>query len=279
MEELLTKLLSSLQLPAILIAVLTIGFRLITFLPITFITAQEIENKLYTKEQRLLRQFILYISKMILATMFMLPLGEYFATNPKWYHPWVAIILLVCIMIFFFYIFWMAENRKNVTYITKRKNKLLFLLGSMFYLAATTLLPPYFLGSSLGLMYPELKDSIPFEFLLALMVIFFFCSIFIVYMLKILNKVWPLKTEKVVSIQIEKDGQTEKWYLLYPIKAERYLIGDHYIPELCKRNRIITKEALVEKEFIIENLNDQRKDYSKAENNVNEDTKEMPLNQ
>jgi hypothetical protein len=270
MEELLIKLLSGLQFPTIVISLSVILFKIIKFLPITFVTAQDIEKKIYTKEQRLLHQVIHYIFNMLLATMLMVPVGDFFANNSQWYVPSIALSALIYIFLFYLLIFWMGDQRKRIKNISKARYRVLFILGAAIYSVAIIVLPPYFTGSLLGSLYTVEQGKVISEYLLVLILIHFFYSGFILFMFKPLNKVLALKSEKVVSIEIEKNNKIEKWYLLYPVKTDSFLIGDHYMPELCKRNRIITKDELLQKEFIIEELEDIKRDASHTE---------IPLNQ
>ncbi|WP_019120454.1 hypothetical protein [Brevibacillus massiliensis] len=256
MEDLLTKLLSFWQVPTIVISIVAISLKVIPSLPVTFLTAQEIEKKIYTKEQRLLHQIIHYLFSMTLVTVFMVPIGDYFTNNTQWYHPSIGLVALIYTIFFFYLIFWMASKRFKITDIVKVRNRGLFLLATVIYLVTTIVLPPYFTGSIIGPMYPEKQEIVSSEYLIMLVLIFFFYSFFIVIMLKPINKVLAFKTEKVVSIEIEKGDYIEKWYLLYPVRTDAFLIGDHYMPEVCKRNRIITRDVLFGKEFIIENLED-----------------------
>ncbi|WP_340701391.1 hypothetical protein [Brevibacillus borstelensis] len=265
MEELLSKLLSTLQVPSIVLAISAIVFKLITFLPVTFVTAQEIERKIYTKEQRLLHQTLHFLFNMIVVTIIMFPLGNYFANNPEWYVNGVALFAVVLVNVFFLLIFLMADQRKKITNIVKIRNRIFLLLGTVLYLLITIALPPYFTGSLVGTMYRETLKAGSFEYFVVLIVFLSFCSTFVVLLLKPLNKVLAFKTEKVVSIEMVIDEKKEKWFLLYPIKTDSYLLGDHYMPEICKRNRIIKKDALFEKEFIIENLDDLREGPNKKQ--------------
>lgn len=265
MEELLTKLLSTLQVPSIVIAISAIVFRVITFLPVTFVTAQEIERKIYTKEQRLLHQILHYLFKMIVVTIIMVPIGDLFANNPEWYVNGIALFAVVYLNVFFAIIFWMANESKKITDLVRIRNRVFLLFGTLIYLLTIFALPPYFAGSIVGAMYRTKEGTVVLEQLLVLILLFFICSAFIVAIIKPLNRVLAFKTEKVVSIELEKEGKNEKWYLLHPVKSDSYLIGDNYIPGLCKRNRIITKEELVQKEFLIEALDDLKSEPSKAE--------------
>ncbi|MFP3393261.1 hypothetical protein [Brevibacillus sp. SIMBA_040] len=262
MEELLPKLLSMLQVPTIVVTISVIVLRLIAVLPLTFVTAHEIEKKIYTKEQRLLYQIIHYLFKMIIVTIFMLPFGDFFANNPNWYRSLVALFAFICLNIFFAVLYWMDELQKKITDIKMKSIRFLFLMATGIYSLGLIVLPPYFTGPIVRMLYSENPETMSINYYIILASIFFFCSIFIVLMLKPLNKILAFKTEKVVSIEIEKEGKKEKWYLLHPVKADRYLIGDNYNPGLCKRNMIITKEQLIEKEFFIENVEYLKKDSS-----------------
>ncbi|AWX56937.1 hypothetical protein AB432_018620 [Brevibacillus brevis] len=273
MEELLTKLLSTLQVPTIVVGISAIVFKLLTFLPVTFVTAQDFEKKFYTKEQRLLHQIVHFIFSMIVVTIFMVLIGDYFANNTHWYNPWIALVALIYVIFFFYLIFGMAAMRKKITGLDSLRNRRFFMLATGIYCAAATAIVPYSTGSIIGGMYQTKPETMSLEYFLVLAIIYFICSALIVVLLKPLNSVLAFNTEKVVSIEMDKEGQKEKWYLLHPVKSDSYLIGDNYIPVLCKRNRIITKEELVQKEFLIEDLDDMKNESSIAKNNKIEDEK------
>ncbi|MDR5002495.1 hypothetical protein [Brevibacillus parabrevis] len=266
MEELVMKLLSILQVPSIIVAVLAVVIRVITFSPVTFITAQEIEKKIYTKEQRLLHQIVHFLFRMIIVTIFMLQIGDYFVDKKHLYNNWIALAALIYVILFFYLIFCMAASRKKVTDEVSARKRVFFLLATGIYFIFSIVIVPYSIAPIVG----EVYHTKSFDLLIFLAMILFIFSPLILLLLTPLNKVFAFKTEKVVSIEINKEGQKEKWYLLHPVKTDSYLLGDNYTPELCKRNRIITKEQLIEKEFLIEDLDDLKKDSSTVENTATE---------
>ncbi|MGG1660887.1 hypothetical protein [Brevibacillus sp. NRS-1366] len=212
---------------------------------VTFITANDIERAIYSKERRVLYSIVHFIFNMIIISMFMIMMGDVFSDHPSWYRSWIAIFASIVVVLGYLFVFWMADKGITLKNVPQGKQRIWTALSLLLYAISCMFLPSYFVGT-------QLFDNVTnksIEYDIVMFVFLFLISGLVVVLFKPLSKVFEFIVKKVVYIEVESAEGIKKWYLLHPLNKDEFLIGDHHQSFNCKKVKVIKKEELLNYDF------------------------------
>ncbi|GAA0358747.1 hypothetical protein [Bacillus horti] len=188
--------------------------------------------------------------------------SDTFFTNPGLYHGWISLFLLIVtigslvwplIQLFrekSFFSNLSNEKRKKFKY------RLLHLVLMIYYPSIVIVTITYFIGTQLHWhFYNESESDVNRIGVLIVVYIFYFLSaLYLTFILRFifkylgLNHIFSKSDRTPLALKIDD----EKWYLLYPIDNNLYLLGNDFKDYNCKNYMIVAKDKLLNKPLILE---------------------------
>ncbi|WP_079478075.1 hypothetical protein [Halobacillus salinus] len=252
------ELLSIFSLP---VTILPLILLLIKLAPISHLTADSVENAMFSKEKRWIIRTVKYIYRSLQFTIILFAMSTIISETGL--YKWIlysgegifAFLIIFAEFIFFYFVIVNDENIKK-----KIKNKIVYIFviklinknesvfnNVLLVSFITIILLTY--SFILAITDAELNIFSTRGFLIKLSVAFIL-SLTIYPLVQpglILNKWMNVKRESTFI----KEGN-EIWYILHPIGKEKVLLGDGKSPDSCEKKKIMQTESLVGKTIYIE---------------------------
>ncbi|MGG1554621.1 hypothetical protein [Paenibacillus ferrarius] len=241
MESYLKDIFNNYHLPIVYISIIFVVYRFFSrFKPITFVTANEVEQSLYSKESRIaykVARFVFYdlvFGGGIFALATVLP--KFDMSNKITSLFMVVVSLIVFGSYFYFYI--LNDSDKKLGRLA--------IVFSLLYMVLVVLIFSLMCSSVLSIEPETVNNTRSIAYIvvaiLALVLAGFLQLLCkpVLHLLEFINKKY---------IYYEESGK--RWYVHYPVNQKEIMIGDSHLPELCNGAKIISREKLVEKIFKI----------------------------
>lgn len=263
MEE-LVKIFNYLGIPGIIGGLVTIIWRVT---PLSNLTADIVEEKMFSKEKRFLIKSVKYLFYTLIATAFIFTFVDFLI---NWLESvsllLVNILLVVNLMLFYILLFLTSFNSisygqiKNLIKIVKVRrivkwvliihkqnviNKLVFFI---FYVLLT------YISIGLCLSYTIFESGLylgvrerELDYLLAIIIFSFVFSFLIPVLFKPgLSLINWYKGKQTIYVTDEED-KSKRWYILYPTQKNYVLLGNKKEEFLCTEKKIVQKEDIINK--------------------------------
>ncbi|MBS4201312.1 hypothetical protein KHA93_16875 [Bacillus sp. FJAT-49732] len=239
--------------------------------PVSNLTADIVEVKLFSKEKRLLVTVVKYLFNTFIATAFMFIFVE-FAINRLESIPLLLVSLLMIVNLILFYILLIASTFNSFRYsqikrlikdlkvrwivkwvyslqkqILLKKLLILFFYILQTYISISSCLSYIIFKSGiyLGVRNGSLDDFIAviiFTFLFSLLIPVLFKP-----GLSLVN--WD-NGKQIAYIKDEKDNK--KWFILQPAQKNYVLLGNEKEESICTQKKLVQKEDLINKIIYLE---------------------------
>lgn len=264
MDELI-KIFHYLRIPGIIWGIVVLIWKIA---PVSNLTADIVEVKLFSKEKRLLVKGVKYIFYSLLATAFLYVFVEFIIN--RWDSiplPLVSLLMIVnfilfCILIIVstFISFRYSQTKRLVKNIKVRwfkkgiysmqklsiiKRLLIFLLYILItYISFSSFLSYTIIESGL---YLGIRNGIATD-ILAVLIFVLLCSLFIPVLIRPGLSFINWNTKQIAYIK----DKNETWYILYPTQKNYVLLGNNMEESLCTKKKLVQKEDLINKVINIE---------------------------
>ncbi|MFS0673641.1 hypothetical protein [Ornithinibacillus sp. 179-J 7C1 HS] len=267
MEELF-KVLKYIGIPGMIGGLVTIIWKVA---PLSNLTADIVEVKLFSKEKRLLVKSVKYIFYSLLATAFIFIFVDFII---NWLDSVsftaVNILMFIDLMLFSFLLFLTTFNSgysetkelikifkvksivKCVLFIQKQSviKKLIFFI---FYVLLT------YISIGLSLSYTIFESGIYLgmrekeeDYLIAIIIFSFLFSLLIPVLFKPgISFINWYKEKQTIYVEDEEDN-TKRWYILYPTQKNYVLLGNKKEEFLCTEKKLVHKEDILNKVIYLE---------------------------
>lgn len=268
MEE-LVKIFNYLGIPGIIGGVVAFIWKVA---PLSNLTADIVEVKLFSKEKRLLVKSVKYLFYTLIATAFIFTFVIYII---GWLESvpliLVNILLIVTLILFYFLLFITSFNSisysqiknlikffkvkwivKGILLVQKQSFIKKFLI-IIFYVLLT------YISISLYLSYTIFESGLylgirekNLDYLLPLIVLSFFFSLLVPVLFKPgLSLINLYKGKQTIYIEDEED-ESKRWYVLYPTQKDYVLLGNKKEEFLCTEKKLVQKEYVINKKIYLE---------------------------
>lgn len=240
--------------------------------PLSHLTADIVEVKLFSKEKRFLVKSVKYLFYTFIATAFIFTFVDFMINRLESVSfTAVNILLFLNLILFYFLLFFTSFNSfsyrqtkkliktfkvkwvvKCVLFIQKQSviKKLIFFIFYIILTYITIGLCLSFIVFESGL-YLGIREK-ELDYLLAISLFSFFFSLLIPVLFKPgLNLINWYKGKQTIYIEDEED-KSKRWYILYPTQKNYVLLGNKKEEFLCTEKRLIQKEDILKKIIYLE---------------------------
>ncbi|WP_426982451.1 hypothetical protein ACP059_11075 [Bacillus cabrialesii] len=243
--ESLNKLLSSFGIPTVVISIVFLVINIFkVFQPITLLSSNIFEQKLFSKERLFFVKFCKYLLYALAWMCIFYSISETLRDKLKWdYNEVVSICSQIILGGIFLFLVIVNEIQNPNRWFSKLKSKKLFkIIIVTIYL---TSLFTFYIQFYLLIAFPQFKDL---GMLIAVIIMFYvLCSAIPFISIPVLRLInWT--TKKTVYI---RDENNKKWFILYPINKEIILLGDDSDPKMCKKTKMKKLEDLYNEPILL----------------------------
>jgi hypothetical protein len=239
------KLLEILGMPAILITTFTLLMKL---KPITFLTSNQLERKISTKEWSFSHNLTLSIIKTTGYSFFILA-SSMFSFKWDWlnnrlFETLTYIIGLILILAFYKLIYIEDKRKRYEPDINWKKNLISLIIVALYFfgwLVFFTLI----IGRKAFLIYYKTGSPLSLNHIISIYLVIFISSFLLLLVYKPLSYYLAFNKEKQFKMTIEG----KEWYLLNPISKEEFMLGNQPNYNDSTQLKIIKREALLENQF------------------------------
>lgn len=241
MEEFLN-ILNQLKVPGALLLIITM---IIKLKPVSFLTSNDLERKLSSKEFRFSYSIVTYLLQTLLYTLFVVVLADLInglIAEYSLFHD-IIFFLIELVLVVIFSIFYMKyEKGKKFNPDPEKWYKTLgFLLLILLYLLGWLCSISYILSRSVYHDFSP-KNDLTNELWIALVVAAYILCLMLPLLFKPILKYVEIQSKRDYYIE---DDEKQKWYILHPINSEEILLGDKVNSTSSKQYKIIPKDNLI----------------------------------
>ncbi|WP_419955165.1 hypothetical protein ACN6MT_06270 [Neobacillus niacini] len=239
------KFLGTMGVPAILIAIITL---ILKIKPITFLTSNSLDRKLSSKEWSFSYLLTIFIAKSAFYSTILMSLSLV-SYKWNWLNNWITdtltIVMGIGLIIAFYWLQYIVDKKKRYVPNVDWKKNLISLLYVSIYFFGWLIFFTLIIGVKAFLTYYENGDILTLGQIGLIFIVTFISSMILPIVYKPLSVYLSINKEKQFKVKIEE----KKWYLLYPISKEEYMLGNKPSYIESTQLKITKKEELFESEF------------------------------